>query len=205
MKRFLTVCAFTILLAVPALSASAFETPVTSDKGKAILTKIGGDLTPIAVRLGSPDFVWADFVDQGRVAALVYAPSEKNFKQSARKVSMAVYALPGKPEEDKKIMNAAAQSLVAGYQKQGKIVKQDIFHNSKGEIGLFLHYTLGEGSKQENNAGVFLRLTPYTAAFIQMQSRGQALSADDLAKVKSLLVGDGASAKAKPAAAGKKG
>jgi hypothetical protein len=46
---------------------------------------------------------------------------------------------------------------------------------------------MGEGEKKEHNAGVFLRLTPYTAAFIQSQSRGKPLSGDDLAKVKELI------------------
>lgn len=205
MKRFLTACVLTICLLAAALPAAAFETPVTSDKGKAILNKMGTDLTPVAARLGSPAFVWADFVDKGRVAALVYTPSADNFKKSARKVSMAIYAMPGKPDEDKKIMTAAAQSLVAGYQSKGHIIKQDIFHNSKDEPGVFLHYTIGEGAKIEHNAGVFLRLTPYTAAFIQMQSVGKELSADDIAKVRALLGGPASTAKAKTEAAGKKG
>lgn len=204
MKSVFTAVALIMFLAGAALPALAFETPVTSEKGKTILNKMGTDLTPIAARLGNPHFVWADFIDNGRVAALVYTPVEKNFKASPRKSSIAVYALPGKAEEDKKIMTAAAQGLVAGYQKQGKIVKQDVFQNAKGEPGLFLEYTLGEGDKKEHSAGVFVRLTPFTAAFIQLQSRGKALSADDVAKVKELIGVNSNSATGK-APTGKKG
>ena len=202
MKRFLTAFVFAALLA--ALPAAAFETPVKEEKGKAILTKMATNFQPLAARMGSPHFVWGDFVDGGRVAALVYTPVEKNFKQSPRKVSVAVHALPGKPDEDKKIMNAAAQGLLTGYKKAGKIIKQDVFHNDKDEPALFIEYTMGEGDKKEHNAGVFMRLTPYIAAFIQTQSRGKDLTADDIAKVKSLITAGGNSAKAKPEA-GKKG
>lgn len=204
MTRFLTATVFALSLLLVAIPAMAFETPVDSDKGKAILGKMGKDLSPLAVRFACPDFAWADFVDAGRVAALVYTPKGVDFKTTARKVSMAVYALPGKPEEDKKIITGLAQSLVDGYQKSGKIVRQDVFQNAKGEPGLFIEYTIGEGDKKEHNAGVFMRLTAFTAAFVQVQSRGKALSADDLAKVKAMIVGAGDSAKAK-ADGGKKG
>lgn len=205
MKRFLTALAFTVFFAAAVMPAQAFESPQTDEKGKAVLNKIGTDMRPLAAHLGSPHFVWADFVDQGRVAALVYTPVEKNFKASARKVSMAVYALPGKPEEDKKIMTAAAQALVAGYEKQGKIVKKDVFQNAKGEPGLLIEYTMGEGGKKEYSAGVFLRLTPYTSAFIQSQSRGKPLSAEDLAKVKDLMGVTSTTKNKTNAEAGKKG
>ena len=203
MNRFLTACALTIAL-LAAMPALAFETPVTKDSGKKILGKMGSDMAPVAQRLGAPHFVWADFAEEGRAAALVYTPSEKNFKQSARKVSMVVYALPGKADEDKKIMTAAAQALTAGYKKTAKIIKHDVFHNAQGEPGLFIEYTMGEGEAKEHNAGVFVRLTPFTASFIQLQSRGKALTADDIAKVKGMIGVSASTAKGK-ADAGKKG
>jgi hypothetical protein len=176
MNRFLTACALTIAL-LAAMPALAFETPVDSDKGKKILGKMGSDMAPVATRLGAPYFVWADFTEEGRAAALVYTPSEKNFKKSTRKVSMVVYALPGKADEDKKIMTAAAQALTAGYKKNAKIIKHDVFHNPQGEPGLFIEYTMGEGDAKEHSSGVFVRLTPFTASFIQLQSRVSASTA----------------------------
>ena len=204
MKRFFITACITLGLMAATLPAQAFETPIKEEKGKAILTKMGNDLAPIAGRLGSPHFVWGDFIEGGRVAALVYAPVEKNFKTSPRKVSIAVYAMPGKPAEDLKIMTAAAQGLAEGYKKNGKVLRQDLFHNDRQEPGLFIEYTIGEGDKKEHNAGIFVRLTPYTSAFIQLQARGAPLSAEDAAKVKGMIAGGSNAAKAK-APADKKG
>ena len=204
MKRFLTAVAVALFLMSAAAPAGAFDSPIKEEKGRAILGKMGGDLKPLGVRLGCPDFAWASFVDEGRVAALVYVPAGAKYKETPRKVSITIHALPGKPAEDKELMTKLAQSLVAGYQKNGKIIKQDVFQNAKGEPGMYLEYTLGDGDKKEYNAGVFMRLTSYTAAFVQLQSRGKALSADDLAKVKA-MIGGGSSAKAPAAPAGKKG
>lgn len=193
------VYAFMIGLCLLAVPAAAFETPIASEKGKAILQKMGTDLQPIAARFGCTDFAWANFVDGGKVAALEFVPQGHKVEKWTRMVSMAVYALPGKPDEDKKALTALSQTLLAGYAKNGKIIRKQAVANAKGEPGLFLEYTIGDGAEKEHNAGVFFRLTKSTASFIQIQSRGKALAAEDAEKIKSLLMGT-----AKPAAKSEK-
>lgn len=185
MKRILLLAV--LLAAMWVGTATAFETPVTSEKGKAILAKMGKDLTPVATGLGCNEFAWANFVGNGNVAALEYVPAGDNVKKWTRLVSMAIYALSGKPAEDKAMMEGLVKNLVSGYKKNGKVIKAESFTNKKGEPGLFIEYTIGEGTAKEHNAGVFLRISDRTAAFIQTQSRGKALSAEQSAKVRKLI------------------
>ena len=183
------ILALVLFLALTMSSAVwAFETPVTSEKGKAILAKMGKDLTPVATGLGCPEFAWANFVGDGKAASLEYVPAGDNVKKWTRLVSMAVYALPGKAAEDKAIMENIVKGLVGGYKKNGKVIKAESFTNKKGEPGLYIEYTIGADKAKEHNAGVFLRISERTAAFIQTQARGgKTLSAEQTGKVRALI------------------
>lgn len=184
----LVYAAAAVLCLMLAPAAHAFETPVTSDKGRAVLEKMGTDLQPLAKHLGATEFAWANFEDNGRVAALVYVPKGVDFKKSAHMVSMSVYALTGKPDEDKKAMTEAAEMLVKGYSTKGKLLKKESMQNAKGEPGLYLEYSLAQGSTQMYGTGVFMRLTSRTAAFVQVQSKGAPLPEKDNAIIRQLLV-----------------
>lgn len=184
--------------------AEAYVTPVKSERGRAILQKMGGDLVNIAARFGCPEFAWANFIDEGRVAAFVYVPAGADFKKAPRKVSVAIHALEGDAAKDKTALAALATSLQGRYKQSGKIIKNEPFYNAKGEPGFFMEYTIGEGAAKEHNAGVFMRLTSHTAAFVQIQQTGKPLAAEDSAKMKSFLVGNDTKT-AKPTAAAKKG
>lgn len=197
MKKFIYTLFIGLGLVLASTPVLAFDTPVENERGLAILKKMGTDLSSIAARFGCPDFAWANFIDGGRVAAFVYTPNGVDYKKSPRKVSVAIHALEGDAAKDKATLVDLAKNLQAGYKANGKVIKTENFHNAKDEPGFYIEYTLGEGAAKEHSAGVFLRLTSHTAAFIQLQSRGAPLSAEDSAKVKSLI--------SMPASAVKKG
>jgi hypothetical protein len=202
MKKFVLMTLTAVFCLWQAGGAWAFSTPVENEKGRAILQKMGTDLGKIAAGFNCPEFAWANFIDGGRVAAFVYTPPGVDFKTAPRSVSVAIHALEGDAAKDKATLNAVAQNLQASYKQNAKINKLENFHNAKDEPGFFIDYAIGEGAAKQHNAGVFLRLTSHTAAFVQVQSRGRALTADDIAKVKSLIAAP-ATAKGKPAAAKK--
>lgn len=191
---FAFVIGLSLLAATPVL---AFDSPVENERGRAILQKMGTDLAKLASRLGCPDFAWANFIDGGRVAAFVYVPNGVDYKKAPRKVSVAIHALEGDAAKDKAALNQLAKNLLDGYKKNGQVIKTEMFHNAQDEPGFYIEYTIGQGAAKEHSAGVFLRLTSHTAAFVQLQSRGGTLSAADAANVKALI--------SMPATAAKKG
>jgi hypothetical protein len=183
---FLCLCLGLLLQGAPAY---AFESPVVANTPEyRLLEKLGAQHQPTAANLGCPSFAWGNFIADGKIASLEYLPEGAGVKGWKRLATVTVYALSGEEKTDLRLMD----SLINGIDAQlaaaeAHVLKTEYFATRSGEPGMFVEYEVGEGADHEHNAGVFLRISPRDAAFIQIQSRGQPLAVADRANVRALI------------------
>lgn len=187
MKRFLCVLlVFAIVCVVK--PAAAFETQVEDPAQRTLLQVMGQAFTPAATRLGAPVFAAADYSDpEHRSALLEYLPEGQQLKGWTRMVSIAVYNLEEDPKQQQSTMMAVAGGLYKAFVTHGKVLQVQHYMNDKAEPGMFIEFEIGEGAAKEHNAAVFMRTSKRAAAFIQLQSRGKRLTADDVLAVHKMI------------------
>jgi len=187
MKRFLYILLVAALIFV-AKSAFAFETKTEDPAQRTLLQVMGQAFLPAATRLGAPVFVAADYSDpQHRSALLEYVPEGQQRKGWTRMVSVAVYNLEEGPEQQKMTMMAVAGGLYKAFVTHGKVLQVQHYTNDKSEPGMFIEFEIGEGAAREHNAAVFMRTSKQAAAFVQLQSRGNRLTAEDVLTVHKMI------------------
>ncbi|MEZ0225840.1 MAG: hypothetical protein ACAH83_14895 [Alphaproteobacteria bacterium] len=171
-------------------AAQAFESPLKTDTPEyATLRKMGERYQLMAEKFGCAKFAWATFVAGGKIADLEYVPEETaKMDDWKRLMTVTVYSLSGKAETDRALMTGILSGVMGQYEKaQANIIKAEYFHTDNGEPGLFVRYDVGAGDAREHNAGVFMRASATSAAFIQIQSRGQELADADAEQVRALI------------------
>lgn len=190
MKRFLCILLVTALV-VAAKPVLAFETTTEDPAQRTLLQVMGQAFLPAATRLGAPVFVAANYSDpQHRSALLEYVPEGQQRKGWTRMVSVAVYNLEEDPEQQKMTMMAVAGGLYKAFVTHGKVLQVQHYMNDKSEPGMFIEFEIGEGAAKEHNAAVFMRTSKRAAAFVQLQSRVNRLTADDVLTVHKMITPD---------------
>ncbi len=175
--RIVMICAFVAFAAVP---AQAFETPASSPELVDKLKEMGDVFALVAGDFGCKQFTWANFTDpQYRTAQLEYVPEGHDVKNWTRLQTTTVYAMSGRADLDTDLMNGLAKVLIDNYKKNGTVIDLQYFENGNGEPAFYIEYKIGEGAAQEHNAGVFMRTSDISAAFIQIQARKSELKTDD--------------------------
>lgn len=190
MKRFIGifVAAALFMAAKPAL---AFETKTEDPAQRTLLQVMGQAFQPAAARLGAPVLVAADYSDpEHRSALLEYLPEGAPLDAWTRMVSVAVYNLEEDPKEQQMTMVAVAGGLFKAFVTHGKILQVQHYMNDLSEPGMFVEFEIGEGKAKEHNAGVFMRTSRRAAAFVQLQSRGRPLTADEVLNVHKMIARD---------------
>jgi hypothetical protein len=188
-KRYLSALAVAALLLWGG-TAQAFDSPLKADTPEYMtLKKMGERYQLMAEKFGCTKFAWASLVAGGKIADLEYVPEDTakmdNWK---RLMTVTVYSLSGKADTDRALMTGILNGVMGQYQRaQADIVKAEYFHSENGEPGIFVRYNVGAGDAREHNAGVFMRVSATTAAFIQIQSRGQELADADAEQVRALI------------------
>jgi hypothetical protein len=99
-----------------------------------------------------------------------------------RMVVITVHALPGGKKDAGWIANKIGETE-GQYTKYGTIVDDKNYASDKGEVMMFLHYTM----RNVDSAAVFLRSGPASASLIQLQQADTPLSDDDLNKIHQLV------------------
>lgn len=165
------------------LAATAFETPLTDAKGVQVLEKLGAYFKPVADQFGCTEFAWGNVANQGKLASLEYVPPGVKVAEWKRLVTVTVYSLLGDPTQNKAEMMGIGEALAKQFESNGKVIRKDLYKNKADEVSAFFEYEAGLGAAKEHNAGVFMRVTPTLAAFMQIQSRGGPLPAEDSLKI----------------------
>ena len=187
MKKFLYVFLVTVMVCA-AKPAAAFETQAEDPAQRTLLGVMGQAFAPAAMRLGAPVFAAADYSDpEHRSALLEYLPEGQPLKGWTRMVSVAVYNLEEDPEQQQSTMMAVAGGLYKAFVTHGRVLQVQHYMNNKSEPGMFIEFEIGEGAATEHNAAVFMRTSKRAAAFIQLQSRGKRLTADDVLAVHKMI------------------
>ena len=187
MKRFLYVLLVTAMVCA-AQPAAAFETQIEDPAQRTLLGVMGQAFMPAAVRLGAPVFAAADYSDpEHRSALLEYLPEGQQLKGWTRMVSIAVYNLEEDPKQQQDTMMAVAGGLYKAFVTHGNVLQVQHYMNNKSEPGMFIEFEVGEGALKEHNAAVFMRTSKRAAAFIQLQSRGKRLTADEILAVHKMI------------------
>lgn len=187
MKRFLYILLVTAMVCA-AKPAAAFETSVEDPAQRTLLQVMGQAFSPAATRLGAPVFAAADYSDpEHRSALLEYLPEGQSLKGWTHMVSIAVYNLEENPEQQQATMLAVAGGLYKAFVTHGNVLQVQHYMNDKSEPGMFIEFEIGKGAATEHNAAVFMRTSKRAAAFIQLQSRGKRLTADDVLTVHKMI------------------
>ncbi len=184
------VAVFTAIFLTVAGAAGAFESPFKDDSAEYLtLQKMGRHYQLMADKFGCSKFAFANLADQGKIADLAYVPYDTARTNAwTRAMTVTVYSLSGKPDVDLALMNSILNGMNAQYGKAGAtIIKTESFRAGNGEPSVFIRYDIGDGDAREHNAGVFMRSSPNTAAFIQLQSRGADLPEADAQQVRKLI------------------
>jgi len=187
MKRFFSILVAAALL-LAAKPAPAFETKAEDPAQRTLLQVMGQAFQPAAARLGAPVFAAADYSDpEHRSALLEYLPEGQPLNGWTRMVSIAVYNLEETPEQQQMTMVAVAGGLFKAFVTHGKVLQVQHYMNDKSEPGMFIEFEIGDGAAKEHNAGVFMRTSKRAAAFVQLQSRGKRLTADEVLSVHKMI------------------
>jgi len=184
-----TLCALMLCLVLSApFSAAAFESPLTDPKGVAVLEKLGTFFKPVADQYGCTDFAWGNIANEGKLASLEFVPPGVKVAEWKRMVTITVYSLEGDAAKDMATMSTMAEALAKGFEDNGTLITKSQYKNKAGEMSAYFDYETGLGAAKEHNAGVFMRVTPTLAAFMQVQARGGAtLSSEDLLKIHKMV------------------
>lgn len=182
MKKILCALMLCLVLCAP-VASGAFETPLTDPKGVAVLEKLGTFFKPVADQFGCTDFAWGNVANEGKLASLEFVPPGVKVAEWKRMVTVTVYSLTGDAVQNKVEMQGIVNALTKQFETNGKVISKSLYTNNADEAGAFFEYEVGLGAAKEHNAGIFMRVTPTLAAFMQIQARGGALSADDSLKI----------------------
>jgi hypothetical protein len=178
------ICALLVMLALAApLSANAFETPLTDPKGIEVLEKLGKYFKPVADQFGCTEFAWGTVANEGKLASLEYVPPGVKVAEWKRLMTITVYSLTGDAVQNKVEMLGIVGALTKQYETNGRLISKSLYKNNADEASAFFEYETGLGAAKEHNAGIFMRVTPTLAAFMQIQSRPGALAAEDSLKI----------------------
>ncbi|MEZ0263067.1 MAG: hypothetical protein ACAH80_18830 [Alphaproteobacteria bacterium] len=169
------------------VAAQAFDTPLKDPKGVKVLEKLGIFFKPVADQFGCTDFAWGNVANAGKLATLEYVPPGHKVEQWTKLVTVTVYSLEGDPVQDKALMSAMVTALTKTFEANGKVISHSLYRNKAEEMSAYYEYETGLGGAKEHNAGVFMRVTPTLAAFMQVQARGGALAADDLLTIHKMV------------------
>ena len=80
-------------------------------------------------------------------------------------------------------MQGIVDALTKQYESNGRLISKSLYKNNADEASAFFEYETGLGAAKEHNAGIFMRVTPTLAAFMQIQARDGALAAEDSLKI----------------------
>ena len=178
------ICALLVMLALALpLSAKAFESPLTDPKGIEVLEKLGTFFKPVADQFGCTTFAWGTVANEGKLASLEYVPPGVKVTEWKRMMTVTVYSLLGDKVQNKVEMLGIVDALTKQFETNGRLISKSLYKNNADEAGAFFEYEAGLGAAKEHNAGIFMRVTPTLAAFMQIQSRGEPLSAEDSLKI----------------------
>lgn len=178
------ICALLLCLALAApLPAQAFETPITDPQGVQVLEKLGAYFKPVADQFGCTEFAWGTVANGGKLASLEYVPAGTKVAEWKRMMTVTVYSLTGDAVQNKVEMMGIVEALNKQFETNGKLISKSLYKNKDDEAGAFFEYEIGLGNAKEHDAGVFMRVTPTLAAFMQIQSRPGALPAGDALKI----------------------
>jgi hypothetical protein len=170
MHRIFALCFF-LALAVPATSAFAFETPLTSPESRKLIENIGKSYRHYAQDLGCDDFYWGTISADSSVFTLKYVPAGVEPAKADRMAVITVYGLSGVKKKDTQRITQTISLLEGQYAKGGSVAVDLNYLSPEQEPMLYMEYTMGSGAQMIHGVAVFKRTAVSSAAFIQLQSR----------------------------------
>jgi hypothetical protein len=157
-----------------AAPARAFDTPALTPEQRDAVIRIGNSFRVVAVRFKCGDFIWGNISPDGREVYLKYQPPGADPDMVKRQLTVTVYGLPSDPYNALKRMEMLRTELQERAHKleNALVVTDEAFLTRDKQPGLFLDYQAGVGSTRIRAAGVLLRGSPDSAAFIQIEAHG---------------------------------
>lgn len=188
MQRFILAFFISILLLAP-LRAGAFDTPLQDAAQRALLEKMAQAHQKIAQDLCCGDFAWGNIAVTKNTSTytLKYLPTGADMASWKLMTAITVYPLSGDKAADAAFMAATIAMLRGQYKKYAGIISDVKYETAGGEPMLFFEYLMGKGDQAVYSAAAFMRTGADTAAFIQLQSRGEPVPTPSSLKVKEMV------------------
>jgi len=185
LKAVLTVTLGLLFAPVLAAPAAAFSSATPAGPGLETLQKLGQDFTPIAQQFGCGSFTNADYT--GKHSASFRFDAENEPADEQRIMTVSYYDLSGDSATDAKLMAGLQSGLYRQFYEGTQILSAKTFEDSaKGPV-MYIEYRAGKADDKHYGAGILLRVATTGAAFIQIESRGQAFDAADGQKLQELV------------------
>lgn len=184
---FFAIFALSAAFAAPAM---AYDSPVTDPVGKKVIETTDASVQEFTESFNMKKLVWADVKNDGQIVTLQYMPEDlEDPTKWTRMLEITVYGLSGEAEADKKAERKLIQLLETQYKRIGDVREDANYEmNEKKDIGMYLLYQVNPGTPQAMTAaGVFLRITDKSAAYIQLNARGRPLKKSEATLVHKLV------------------
>ncbi|MDE1152169.1 MAG: hypothetical protein PW788_06475 [Micavibrio sp.] len=167
--------------------AFAFATATPAGPGHDTLAKLGQDFEPIAAQFGCNAFTNADYTGK-HSASFRYDPvADAAAGTQDRMMTVSYYDLSGDGATDQKLLAGLRNGLYRQFYEGTQILSAKTFEDSaKGPV-MYIEYRAGKADDKHYGAGILLRVSSTGAAFIQIESRGQAFDAADGQKLQELV------------------
>jgi len=168
--------------------AYAFDSNAKTPDEQTALANFGEAYLQVAKKFGCNAFVRASVLEEGRNMQMEYAPDGADIDMSPRAFTVTIYLLTGDTEADKGWMAIIQETIVNTYMKAGEIVKVETVDNSMGEPETYIEYmVVNKKGMAEHNAGVVVRTSEQTAAFMQVKSRERSIKPEMAKQIHDML------------------
>ncbi len=162
--------------------------PAVKGEAQAAIESVGKAYQAVADKFGCTVFAGGGLAPDGNVMSLEFIPAGDKVESWTRLFSVTVFALPTEAKASADAMTQLMNGLLSNAKEKGKVINSTFFRNVQGESGAFLEYEIGEGLLKEHNVGIFMRTSDKTAAFMQVQVRGnRAFDPKDAAGILGLV------------------
>ncbi len=171
------VLTFSLLQATPSYS---FNSTTVEEQPRQILLHLGEEFQSIADSLGFHNFRQADFTGK-HSAALTYSAD------ASRTLGIDYFSLSGDAAKDTKLLETIRAGLYRQFYEASQILTASSYDDPmKGPV-MYIEFRAGKGDAKQYGAGILFRVSATGAAFIQIQSKGQAFEAADGQRLQDLV------------------
>ena len=171
------VLTFGLMLASPSYS---FSSVTPQGEANEALMQLGNEFQGIADSFNCHNLASAEFTGK-------HSASLEFEGDAAKKLDVDYFALSGDAAKDTALLEALRGGLYKQFYEATQILTASSYDDqNKGPV-MYIEFRAGKGDAKQYGAGILFRVSAKGAAFIQIQSKGQAFEAADGQKLQDLV------------------